>query len=163
RVVSMPCVELFLAQPPEAQRRLVPEDGPPVVVVEAGRAGSPRRLARPPRPVFGVDRFRAPAPLPAPPRLFGFSPGPRPPRGRGAASRRRRGGGRCERARGGRLDRGGGARRAVARRIALAAEPAARGARVVRRGVLLRGAARVLHEPRAPRLGRRLRAAPRRL
>ena len=74
RVVSMPCVELFLAQPPELRRRLVPEDGTPVVAVEAARGESLRRFAGPRGLVYGIDRFGASAPIADLARFFGFTP-----------------------------------------------------------------------------------------
>jgi transketolase len=57
RVVSLPSLELFLAQPAAYRRALVPETGPPVVVVEAGRGESLRRLAGTRGLVYGIDRF----------------------------------------------------------------------------------------------------------
>jgi len=74
RVVSMPCVELFLAQPPELRRRLFPDDGTPVVAVEAGRGESLRRFVGPRGLVYGIDRFGASAPLADLARFFGFTP-----------------------------------------------------------------------------------------
>ena len=74
RVVSMPCVELFLAQPPERRRRLVPEDGTPVVAVEAARGESLRRFVGPRGLVYGIDRFGASAPLADLARFFGYTP-----------------------------------------------------------------------------------------
>jgi transketolase len=74
RVVSMPCVELFLEQPPGFQRSLVPSDGTPVVAVEAGRAESLRRFVGPRGLVYGIDRFGASAPLADLARFFGFTP-----------------------------------------------------------------------------------------
>ena len=74
RVVSMPCVELFLEQPLAYQRSLVPIDGTPVVAVEAGRAESLRRFAGPRGLVYGIDRFGASAPLADLARFFGFTP-----------------------------------------------------------------------------------------
>ncbi len=74
RVVSMPCVELFLEQPLEYQRSLVPTDGTPVVAVEAGRAESLRRFTGARGLVYGIDRFGASAPLADLARFFGFTP-----------------------------------------------------------------------------------------
>jgi transketolase len=74
RVVSMPCVELFLEQPLAYQRSLVPIDGTPIVAVEAGRAESLRRFIGPRGLVHGIDRFGASAPLADLARFFGFTP-----------------------------------------------------------------------------------------
>jgi transketolase len=74
RVVSMPCVELFLEQPLAYQRSLVPIDGTPVVAVEAGRAETLRRFTGPRGLVHGIDRFGASAPLADLARFFGFTP-----------------------------------------------------------------------------------------
>ena len=74
RVVSMPCIELFLEQPLELQRRLVPVDGTPVVAVEAGRGESLRRFVGTRGLVYGIDRFGASAPLADLARFFGFTP-----------------------------------------------------------------------------------------
>jgi transketolase len=74
RVVSMPCVELFLEQPPEYQRSLLPGDGTPVVAVEAARAESLRRFVGPRGLVYGIDRFGASAPQADLARFFGFTP-----------------------------------------------------------------------------------------
>jgi transketolase len=74
RVVSMPCVELFLEQPEAYRRALVPADGTPVVAVEAGRAESLRRFVGARGFVYGIDRFGASAPLADLARFFGFTP-----------------------------------------------------------------------------------------
>jgi transketolase len=74
RIVSMPCVELFLEQPPEYRSALLPSDGTPVVAVEAGRAESLRRFTGPRGLVYGIDRFGASAPLADLARFFGFTP-----------------------------------------------------------------------------------------
>jgi transketolase len=74
RVVSMPCVELFLEQSPEYRRSLVPDDGTPVVAVEAARAESLRRFVGPRGLVYGIDRFGASAPASDLARFFGFTP-----------------------------------------------------------------------------------------
>jgi transketolase len=74
RVVSLPCLELFLAQPASVRRALVPETGPPVVVVEAGRGESLRRLAGTRGLVYGIDRFGASAPYADLAQFFGFTP-----------------------------------------------------------------------------------------
>ena len=74
RVVSLPCLELFLAQPAALRHALIPEDGPPVVVVEAGRGESLRRLAGTRGLVYGIDRFGASAPYTDLAQFFGFTP-----------------------------------------------------------------------------------------
>jgi transketolase len=74
RVVSLPSLELFLAQPAAWRHALVPEEGPPVVVVEAGRGESLRRLAGTRGLVYGIDRFGASAPYADLARYFGFTP-----------------------------------------------------------------------------------------
>ena len=74
RVLSMPCVELFLEQPLAYQRSLVPIDGTPVVAVEAGRAEALRRFVGPRGFVHGIDRFGASAPLADLAQFFGFTP-----------------------------------------------------------------------------------------
>ena len=74
RVVSMPCVSLFLEQPADHQRRLIPDDGTLVVAIEAGRGESLRRFAGRSGLVCGIDRFGASAPYPALAEAFGFTP-----------------------------------------------------------------------------------------
>jgi transketolase len=74
RVVSMPCVSLFLEQPAEYQRRLIPEEGALVVAIEAGRGESLRRFVGRSGLVCGIDRFGASAPYPALAEAFGFTP-----------------------------------------------------------------------------------------
>jgi transketolase len=74
RVVSCPCLELFLRQPEAYQRGLLPEEGPPVVAVEASRGESLRRLVGARGLVYGVDRFGASAPSEALAEAYGFTP-----------------------------------------------------------------------------------------
>ena len=74
RVVSLPCLELFLEQPEAYQRSLVPADGPPVVAVEAGRGESLRRLVGSGGLVYGIDRFGASAPASDLAQQYGFTP-----------------------------------------------------------------------------------------
>ena len=74
RVVSVPCLELFLEQPEAYQRQLVPDDGTPVVAVEAGRAEGFRRLVGRRCLVCGIDRFGASAPMKALAEEYGFTP-----------------------------------------------------------------------------------------
>jgi transketolase len=72
--VSLPCLEVFLAQPEEYRRSLVPADGTPVVAVEAGVGESLRRLVGPRGLVYGIDRFGASAPMADLAEEFGFTP-----------------------------------------------------------------------------------------
>jgi transketolase len=74
RIVSMPSVELFLAQPAPVRAALVPESGPPVVAVEAGRGETLRRFVGVRGLVYGIDRFGASAPHPDLAEAFGFTP-----------------------------------------------------------------------------------------
>jgi transketolase len=74
RVVSVPCLEVFLAQPEEYRRSLVPSDGTPVVAVEAGVGESFRRLVGSRGLVYGIDRFGASAPTADLAEEFGFTP-----------------------------------------------------------------------------------------
>ena len=74
RVVSLPCLELFLEQPEEYRHRLVPEDGAPVIAVEAARGESLRRLVGHRGLICGIDRFGASAPLADLAEAFGFTP-----------------------------------------------------------------------------------------
>ncbi|MBI5111684.1 MAG: transketolase [Rhodovulum sp.] len=72
RVVSMPCVERFEAQPAAARAALVPA-GRPVVVIEAGTTRGWRGLAGPSGRVIGLDRFGESAPEKDLLKLFGFT------------------------------------------------------------------------------------------
>jgi transketolase len=74
RVVSMPCVSLFLEQPADQQRRLIPDDDTLVVAIEAGRGESLRRFVGRHGLICGIDRFGASAPYPALAEAFGFTP-----------------------------------------------------------------------------------------
>ncbi len=74
RVVSMPCLELFLEQPEEYRLGVVPEDGTAVVAVEAARGESLRRFVGPRGLVCGIDRFGASAPYSDLAESFGFTP-----------------------------------------------------------------------------------------
>ena len=64
RVVSMPCVELFDAQPDGYRRRVVPagDDDVQIVVVEAGSPHGWARIAGESALVIGLSRFGASAP-----------------------------------------------------------------------------------------------------
>jgi len=74
RVVSVPSLDLFLEQSEADRLRLVPNDGTPVVAVEAGRAESFRRLVGPRGLIYGIDRFGASAPTADLAEAFGFTP-----------------------------------------------------------------------------------------
>ncbi|MBW2383669.1 MAG: transketolase [Deltaproteobacteria bacterium] len=73
RVVSMPCMELFLEQPESDQLALVPDDGTLVVAVEAGRGESYRRFVGRRGLVYGLDRFGASAPAKDLAKALGFT------------------------------------------------------------------------------------------
>jgi transketolase len=74
RVVSLPCLELFLEQPEAHRRALLPGDGTPVVAVEAARGESLRRLVGERGLVYGIDRFGVSAPFADLAAHFGFTP-----------------------------------------------------------------------------------------
>jgi transketolase len=74
RVVSLPCLSLFLEQPESYREALVPTSGPPVVAIEAGRAESLRRLVGPTGLLYGIDTFGASAPYADLAAHFGFTP-----------------------------------------------------------------------------------------
>lgn len=61
QVVSMPCVELFLDQPEEYRREVLPE-GLPVATLEAGATFGWDRFAGSDGLIIGIDRFGASAP-----------------------------------------------------------------------------------------------------
>ncbi len=73
RVVSLPCLELFLEQSADYRRGVIPEDGTPVVAVEAARAESLRRLIGATGAIYGIDRFGASAPHTDLARAYGFT------------------------------------------------------------------------------------------
>jgi transketolase len=73
RLVSMPCWELFEAQPPEWREQVVPR-ALPVAVVEAARGIEWWRLAGREGLVIGIDRFGASAPEKALAEEYGFTP-----------------------------------------------------------------------------------------
>jgi transketolase len=74
RVVSAPCLELFYEQPESYRLALVPDDGTPLVGVEAARGESLRRLVGRQDLVYGIDRFGASAPYQDLEREYGFTP-----------------------------------------------------------------------------------------
>ncbi len=72
RVVSVPCLEVFLEQEPAFRDRLFPP-GVPVATLEAGRTDPWRILARDSGLTMGIDRFGASAPYPVLAEKFGFT------------------------------------------------------------------------------------------
>ena len=74
RVVSLPSLELFAAEPEAYRRAVVPTDGTPVVAVEAGRALSFAGLVGPRGLLYGLDGFGASAPAKRLAQHFGFTP-----------------------------------------------------------------------------------------
>ena len=73
RVVSAPCLELFAAQPESYQLTLVPDDGTPVVAMEAGRGESFRRYVGRAGLIIGIQDFGASAPAGDLAEEFGFT------------------------------------------------------------------------------------------
>ena len=74
RVVSMPCLELFDQRPEREQLALVPDDGTPVVALEAGRGESFRRFVGRRGLIIGMQAFGESAPYQALAEHFGFTP-----------------------------------------------------------------------------------------
>jgi len=74
KVVSAPCLELFMDQPEAYRRSLLPEDGLPVVAVEAGVGESFRRFVGSRGLIYGLQRFGASAPAEDLAQEFGFTP-----------------------------------------------------------------------------------------
>ena len=74
RVVSVPCLSLFLEQPAKYRDKLVPDDGTPLVAVEAARGESFRSLVGRRGLIYGIDRFGASAPAADLAEAFGFTP-----------------------------------------------------------------------------------------
>jgi len=73
RVVSMPCVECFEAQPADYRERVVPPDGTRLVAVEAGATHGWPRVVGNKALLIGVDRFGASAPYQAIAEKMGFT------------------------------------------------------------------------------------------
>ena len=73
RVVSVPCLELFLEQPESYRKQLIPEDAT-VVAIEAGVGESFRRLVGSTGLVYGIDRFGSSAPYRDLYEAYGFTP-----------------------------------------------------------------------------------------
>jgi transketolase len=74
RVISVPCLELLLAQPLEYRRTLIPDERTPVVAVEAARGQSYLPLVGARGLIYGIDRYGASAPLAALAAEYGFTP-----------------------------------------------------------------------------------------
>ena len=73
RLVSMPCLACFDAQPPEYREKVLPS-AQRVAVVEAARGQEWWRLAGKDGLVLGIDRFGASAPEKALAEEYGFTP-----------------------------------------------------------------------------------------
>jgi transketolase len=73
RVVSAPCLELFLEQSDEYRDSVVPRDGTPVVAVEAATGESYRRFVGTQGFVHGMKSFGASAPAGELAEQFGFT------------------------------------------------------------------------------------------
>ena len=73
RVVSMPCVELFIEQPQAYKDELIP-DGVPVVVLEAASPFGWHRIAGKNGLIIGIDTFGESAPFDALKEFYGFTP-----------------------------------------------------------------------------------------
>jgi transketolase len=73
RVVSMPCVGLFLEQSDRDQDAIIPDDGTPIVAIEAGRGETLRRFVGRRGLVIGMESFGASAPYADLAAHFGFT------------------------------------------------------------------------------------------
>ena len=73
RVVSMPCCEVFLAQSPTWQHRVLGEDSVPRLAIEAGATDTWRRFVGLHGAVIGIDEFGESAPAGQLFRKFGFT------------------------------------------------------------------------------------------
>ena len=73
RVVSMPSVELFLEQSEADQDAILPDDGTPIIAIEAGRGETLRRFVGRRGLVIGMESFGASAPYKALAEHFGFT------------------------------------------------------------------------------------------
>ncbi|NNL66518.1 MAG: transketolase, partial [Myxococcales bacterium] len=74
RVVSMPSLELFAAQPASYRSEVIPEDGTPVVAVETGTCRSFAGLVGARGLLYGIEGFGASAPAGDLAEHFGFTP-----------------------------------------------------------------------------------------
>jgi transketolase len=73
RIVSMPSLTVFWKQTEAYQESVVPRDGVPVVVVEAGISMGWHKLTRSPFLFIGMNRFGASAPAEVLAEKFGFT------------------------------------------------------------------------------------------
>ncbi len=73
RVVSMPSVDLFCRQPREYQNTVVPQNGIPVVAIEAGVQQGWHDITNGPFLFIGINRFGASAPQEILAEKFGFT------------------------------------------------------------------------------------------
>jgi len=73
RVVSLPCTDLFDAQPDDYRQRVLPREVSARVVIEAGVSACWWRFAGPQGRVIGLDRFGESAPAEQLFEHFGFS------------------------------------------------------------------------------------------
>ena len=74
RVVSMPCVDLFLAQPEEYRDSVLPPAVTKRVAIEAGSTGLWYRFVGMDGRIVGLDRFGESAPAEVLFEHFGFTP-----------------------------------------------------------------------------------------
>ena len=74
RVGSLPCLELFRQQTMEYQEAIVPDDGTPLVAVEAGLGESLRAVVGRKGLIYGMKGFGASAPWQDLAEHFGFTP-----------------------------------------------------------------------------------------
>jgi len=74
RVVSVPCLELLEEQEESYIESLIPDDGTPIVAVEAARGESFRKYVGRKGLIYGIRRFGASAPAPVLAEKFGFTP-----------------------------------------------------------------------------------------
>lgn len=72
-VISMPCLELFLAQPPEYQESVLPRACRKRIVIEAGATGSWHQVATEEGACITLDRFGASGEACELAQAFGFS------------------------------------------------------------------------------------------
>jgi transketolase len=73
RVVSMPSLTAFWKQPASYRNSVVPQDGTPVVVIEAGIGMGWNELTRSQFLFIGMNRFGASAPAETLAEKFGFT------------------------------------------------------------------------------------------
>jgi len=73
RVVSMPCWELFEQQATIYRRTLLPKDGPPIIVIEAGSSFGWDKYTGSKGEIIGINRFGASAPGDRLMKVMGFT------------------------------------------------------------------------------------------